>query len=202
LTQATTTLTRADVHKVSEGHAARTLIRLEQDVFPWIGAEPIGELRKAEWEEFDLDAGEWRIPAACMKRSRQDKANGVPHQVPLPTQALEILRDLHPLTVHGRFVFRSVRTGERPMSDNAVLSALRRMGFPKDEMTGHGFLAMACTMLAERLGVDEAVIEAQLAHAVSGALGRAHNRTQFAEQRRSKCKRGWAISTRCARARK
>jgi len=71
------------------------------------------------------------------------------------------------------------------MSDNAVLSALRRMDFPKEEMTGHGFRAMARTMLAERLGVDEAVIEAQLAHTVSGALGRAYNRTQFAEQRRA-----------------
>ena len=276
------------VHKVSEGHAARTLIRLEQDVFPWIGAmsvadikvqlllqtlrriesrgaietahrakqacgqvfryaiatgraetdpssgltdalKPVqvehmpaitdpkrvgqllraiegyegmpatraalqlapllfvrpGELRKAEWSEFDLDAGEWLIPADRMKRSKQDKANGAPHLVPLPPQAVAILRDLHPLTGHGRYVFPSPRTSERPMSDNAVLSALRRMGFPKDEMTGHGFRAMARTMLAERLGVDEAVIEAQLAHAVSGPLGRAYNRTQFAEQRRS-----------------
>lgn len=276
------------VHKVSEGHAARTLIRLEQDVFPWIGSEPIGsltaqallqtlrrieargaietahrakqacgqvfryaiatgradadpsaglsdalkpvqvqhmpaitdpkrvgellraiadyegmpvtraalqlaplvfvrpgELRKAEWAEFDLDAGEWRIPADRMKRTKQEKANGVPHTVPLSSQAVAILLDLHPLTGHSRYVFPSLRTSERPMSDNAVLAALRRMGFPKDEMTGHGFRAMARTMLAERLGVDEAVIEAQLAHAVSGALGRAYNRTQFAEQRRA-----------------
>jgi integrase len=144
-----------------------------------------GELRKAEWAEFDLDAGEWRIPAARMKRTKQEKANGVPHAVPLSSQAVAILRDLHPLTGHSRYVFPSLRTSERPMSDNAVLAALRRMGFPKDEMTGHGFRAMARTMLAERLGVDEAVIEAQLAHAVSGALGRAYNRTQFSEQRRA-----------------
>ena len=87
--------------------------------------------------------------------------------------------------------FPSPRTGERPMSDNGVLSALRRMGFPSDEMTGHGFRAMARTLLAERLNVDEAVIEAQLAHAVKDALGRAYNRTEFLEQRR-KMLQTWA----------
>lgn len=143
-----------------------------------------GELRKAEWSEIDLEAAEWRIPAERMKRNKAGKANGVPHMVPLATQAVEILRDLQPLTGHGRFVFPSPRTGERPMSDNAVLSALRRMGFPKDEMTGHGFRAMARTMLAERLHVPEAVIEAQLAHAVKDSLGRAYNRTEFLAQRR------------------
>jgi len=273
--------------KVSESHAARTLLRLEQDVFPWVGAVPVGEvraqdllqtlrrieargavetahrakqacgqvfryaiatgraeadpsaalrdalkpvtvthmpaitdpkrvgellrairdyegqpttraalqlaplvfvrpgeLRKAEWSEFDLEAGEWRIGSDRMKRTKQEKASGAAHLVPLPRQAVEILRDLHPLTGHGRFLFPGLRTHERPMSDNAVLSALRRMGFPKDEMTGHGFRAMARTLLAERLGVDEAVIEAQLAHAVKDSLGRAYNRTQFADQRR------------------
>ena len=103
--------------------------------------------------------------------------------VPLSTQAVAILRDLQPLTGSGRFVFPSLRTHERPMSDAAVLAALRRMGFPKDEMTGHGVRATARTMLAERLGVDEAVIEAQLAHGVRDSLGRAYNRTQFLAQR-------------------
>jgi integrase len=118
-----------------------------------------------------------------MKRIKQEKLSGAPHVVPLSRQALAIMRDLHPLTGHGRYVFPSPRTGERPMSDNAVLSALRRMGFPSDEMTGHGFRAMARTLLAERLAMDEAVIEAQLAHAVKDALGRAYNRTEFLEQR-------------------
>lgn len=279
----------ATVHavKVSEGHADRTRIRLEQDVFPWLGRKPLasirapelleclrrveargaietahrvkqacgqvfrfglasglcernwaadltdamtpvnvnhraaiidpkragellraiedyrgmpttraalklaplvfvrpGELRKAEWAEFDLDGAMWKIPAERMKRSKDGKANGVPHVVPLARQAVTLLRDLQPLTGHGRYLFPSPRTGERPMSDNAVLSALRRMGFPKDEMTGHGFRAMARTMLAERLHVDEAVIEAQLAHAVKDSLGRAYNRTEFLAQRR------------------
>ena len=142
-----------------------------------------GELRHAEWAEIDLDAGTWTIPSSHMKRSKQAKKNGPPHMVPLSTQAVAILRDLQPLTGSGRFVFPSLRTHERPMSDAAVLAALRRMGFPKDEMTGHGVRATARTMLAERLGVDEAVIEAQLAHGVRDSLGRAYNRTQFLAQR-------------------
>lgn len=144
-----------------------------------------GELRRAEWSEIDLDAGLWTIPGARMKRTIQGKTTGPDHLVPLSRQAVAILRDLQPLTAgRSAFVFPSLRSAHRPMSDNAVLSALRRMGFTKDEMTGHGFRAMARTMLAERLGVDEAVIEAQLAHAVRDSLGRAYNRTEFVEQRR------------------
>lgn len=143
-----------------------------------------GELRKAEWAEFDLDAAEWRIPAARMKRTKQEKLSGAAHVVPLSRQALATLREMQPVTGHGRYLFPSPRTRDRPMSDNGVLSALRRMGFPSDEMTGHGFRAMARTLLAERLNVDEAVIEAQLAHAVKDSLGRAYNRTEFLEQRR------------------
>jgi integrase len=160
-----------------------TITRAALQLAPLVFVRP-GELRKAEWSEFDLDARQWRIPAARMKRTKQEKLSGTAHVVPLSRQAVAVLTDLRPLTSHGRFLFPSPRTGERPMSDNGVLSALRRMGFPKDEMTGHGFRAMARTLLAERLGVDEAVIEAQLAHAVKDALGRAYNRTEFLEQRR------------------
>uniref|UniRef100_UPI0038F6B10F tyrosine-type recombinase/integrase n=1 Tax=Methylibium sp. TaxID=2067992 RepID=UPI0038F6B10F len=92
--------------------------------------------------------------------------------------------DLRPLTGHGRYVFPSLLTGERPMSENTVNVALRRMGFDRETATAHGFRAMARTMAAERLGVDPQVIEAQLAHTVPDALGRAYNRTTFAEQRR------------------
>ncbi len=271
---------------VTEGHATRTMLRLEQDVFPWVGSTPIaevtapklldalrkvekrgaietahrirqacgqvfrygiatgrcdrdpasdlrdalqpvivrhhaaitdpvqvggllravddyqglpttraalklaplvflrpGELRQAEWAEFDLTAGVWTIPATRMKRTKQEKISGAPHVVPLARQALEVLNELHPLTGHGRYVFPSPRTGERPMSDNGVLSALRRMGFGKDEMSGHGFRAMARTLLAERLGIAESIAEAQLAHAVRDSLGRAYNRTEFMAQR-------------------
>lgn len=143
-----------------------------------------GELRKAEWSEFDLDAGMWTIPSARIKRTKQEKLSGAPHLVPLSAQAVAILRDLQPLTGNRLHVFPGLRSPLRPMSDNAVLAALRRMGFPKDEMSGHGFRAIARTLLAERLGVADAVIEAQLAHSVPDALGRAYNRTEFVAQRR------------------
>ncbi|CAH0354082.1 integrase arm-type DNA-binding domain-containing protein [Aquabacterium sp. CECT 9606] len=167
-----------------EAYEGMPVTRAALQLAPLVFVRP-GELRKAEWAEFDLDGAVWRIPSDRMKRSKAQKAMGTPHLVPLSRQAVEILRELQPLTGHGRYVFPSLRTGERPMSDNAVLSALRRMGYPKEEMTGHGFRAMARTMLAERLGIDEAVIEAQLAHSVKDSLGRAYNRTEFVEQRRS-----------------
>jgi integrase len=144
-----------------------------------------GELRQAEWAEFDLDAAMWTIPAARMKRTKQQKLSGAPHLVPLSSQAVAILRNLEPLTGRGRFVFPSPRGATRPMSENGVLSALRRMGYGKEEMSGHGFRAMARTLMAERLNIPEAVIEAQLAHAVKDSLGRAYNRTEFVDQRRS-----------------
>jgi integrase len=105
--------------------------------------------------------------------------------VPLPRQAVEALRELHALTGDGKMVFRGERHHERPMSENTINAALRTMGFPADEVTGHGFRATARTMLAERLGVAETVSEAQLAHSVKDSLGRAYNRTEFAEQRRA-----------------
>lgn len=167
-----------------EAYQGQPVTRAALQLAPLVFVRP-GELRKAKWAEFDLDEAVWRIPSDRMKRSKAQKAMGAPHLVPLSRQAVAVLRELHPLTGHGQYVFPSLRTGERPMSDNAVLSALRRMGYPKEEMTGHGFRAMARTMLAERLGIDEAVIEAQLAHNVKDSLGRAYNRTEFVEQRRN-----------------
>lgn len=143
-----------------------------------------GELRHMEWAELDLDAALLTIPGERMKRSKAEKRNGPPHLVPLAPQATAIFRFLNPLTGHGRYVFPALTTGERCMSENTVRSALRRLGYGNDEMTAHGFRAMARTMIAERLGIADAVIEAQLAHAVPDALGRAYNRTQFLDQRR------------------
>lgn len=143
-----------------------------------------GELRQMEWAWVEFDAAIITVPGTLMKRRRAEKANGRPHLVPLAPQALAILKGLHPLTGHGRYVFPSLLTGERPMSENTVNTALRRMGFNRETATAHGFRAMARTMAAERLGVPSEVIEAQLAHAVDDALGRAYNRTTFAEQRR------------------
>ena len=143
-----------------------------------------GELRKAEWAEFDLDGAVWTVPAARMKGRLKAKQNGPDHVVPLAPQAVAILRDLQPLTGAGTYVFPNPLTPDRPLSDNGVLSALRRMGFGKDEMSGHGFRATARTIAHERLGIAPEVIEAQLAHKVPDALGRAYNRTLFLEQRR------------------
>ena len=143
-----------------------------------------GELRHMEWAWIDVDSAVLTVPGEVMKRTKTDKANGPPHVVPLASKALAILADLRPLTGHGRFVFPSLLTGERCMSENTVRGALRRMGYGNDDMTAHGFRATARTMIAERLGIAPEVIEAQLAHTVADALGRAYNRTQYLDQRR------------------
>ncbi len=143
-----------------------------------------GELRQAEWTEFDLDTAEWNIPAAKMKMKTA-------HLVPLSTQAVEILRELHPLTGHGRHVFPGTRNPKAALSDAALLAALRRMGFDKNTMTTHGFRAMARTILDEVLGFRPDYIEHQLAHAVRDPLGRAYNRTAHLPERR-KMMQAWA----------
>lgn len=145
-----------------------------------------GELRAAEWDEIDFDKAEWNIPIERMKlplKTKQER-KGQSHLVPLPSQAITILQELKPLTGHSKYVFPSHRTPLRPMSDNAVLSALRRMGFAKDEMSGHGFRAMARTILDEILQVRPDFIEHQLAHAVRDPSGRAYNRTAHLAERR------------------
>lgn len=145
-----------------------------------------GNIRAMEWSEVDLDAALWTIPAAKMKRTKAEKLNGRPHLVPLPSQAVAIFKDLQPLTGHGHYVFPSLLTGERCMSENTIRAALRRMGYGNDEMTAHGFRAMARTLMVERLpGIDANVIEAQLAHGKSGPLGMAYDRAEYMEQRRS-----------------
>ena len=143
-----------------------------------------GELRLAEWTEIDLERAEWNIPAARMKMRE-------PHLVPLSRQAIEILSELQPLTGKGRYVFPSARSFQRAMSNNAILAALRRMGYTKDEMTGHGFRAMARTVLDEVLGVRPDFIEHQLAHAVRDPNGRAYNRTAHLAERK-KMMQQWA----------
>lgn len=129
-----------------------------------------GELRSAEWSEIDLDAAQWRIPAEKMKLR-------IEHMVPLSLQAVAILRAVHPVSGHGKYVFPSIRTGERCMSENTVNAALRNMGYSKEVMTAHGFRAMARTIMDEVLGERVDLIEHQLAHAVKDPNGRAYNRT-------------------------
>jgi integrase len=134
-----------------------------------------GELRKARWADIDLDNAEWRYTVT---------KTDTPHIVPLATQAVEILRDLYPLTGTGTYVFPGARSASRPMSDNAILAAMRRMGISKQEMSGHGFRAMARTILDEVLGFRSDFIEHQLAHAVKDPNGRSYNRTAHLAERR------------------
>ena len=157
---------------------------------PMVFVRP-GELRRAEWKEIDFEKAEWRIPAERMKMRVQ-------HIVPLSSQALEILRDLEPLTnrpLEGRpdaprYVFPGGHTRARPMSENAILSALRRMGYPKEEMSGHGFRSMASTLLHEK-GWNHQTIERQLAHAERNAVSAAYNYAEHLPERR-KMMQSWA----------
>ena len=141
-----------------------------------------GNLRMMEWSELDLDEALWKIPSAKMKRSVQEKENGEPHIVPLPKQAVELLRGLIPLSGRGRYVFPGQRDHERPMSDNSVRTALYSLGFG-DEQSWHGFRASARTMMVDQLDLDPLAIEANLAHAVKDANGRSYNRTKYLAKR-------------------
>jgi len=158
------------------------IVRAALQLAPMLFQRP-GELRGAAWTEIDLDAALWTIPAARMKRGKDGKENGDPHLVPLPRQAVAILRGLHGYTGHGVMVFPGERSHERPISENSVRTALITMGYTSESQTWHGFRATARTMLAERLEFDPLVIEAQLAHAVKDANGRAYNRTTYLAQR-------------------
>ena len=134
-----------------------------------------GDLRRAKWADIDLDAAEWRF--------RVSKKGVVDHIVPLATQAVEILTSLHPYTGHQEWCFPGPRNG-RPMSENAVLAAMRALGIHKDTMSGHGFRAMARTCLDEQLGVAPHLVEHQLSHQVLDALGRSYNRTTHLPERK------------------
>ena len=171
-----------ELTRVIRGYQGGPIVRAALQLAPMLFQRP-GELRAAEWAEFDLDAAMWTIPAARMKRSVEGKRNGDPHQVPLPTQAVEILRKLHPLTGHGALVFHGERGHDRPISDNTLRAALLTLGYGPDVQSVHGFRATARTLLAEELNIDPLVIEAQLAHAVKDANGRAYNRTQYMKHR-------------------
>lgn len=150
-----------------------------------------GELRGAAWSEIDLEGALWTIPAHRMKRSKDGKENGDDHLVPLPMQAIELLKPLKALTGHGRLVFPGERDHDRPISDNSVRTALLSLGYNSDVQTWHGFRATARTLLAEKLNFDPNIIEAQLAHAVKDVNGRAYNRTTYLEQR-TKMMQSWA----------
>jgi len=166
-----------------DGYQGTLVTRCALRLAPLVFVRP-GELRQAEWSEFNLDKAEWNIPAEKMKMRQ-------PHLVPLSDQAIAILRELQPLTGHSRYVFPSATSPKRPMSNNAVLAALRRMGYATEEMSGHGFRAMARTVLDEVLHFRPDYIEHQLAHAVRDPNGRAYNRTAHLTERR-KMMAAWA----------
>ncbi len=173
----------AELLRVIDGYTGTFIVKSALQLAPLVFVRP-GELRQAEWEHIDLDAKEWRYLVTKTK---------TPHIVPLSKQAVEILSNPHPLTGNGRFVFPSARTpnGSRAMSDVALLAALRRMGISKDEMTVHGFRALARTVLDEVLGFRPDFIEHQLAHAVKDPNGRAYNRTAHLPERH-KMMQQWA----------
>ena len=134
-----------------------------------------GELRRARWTQFNLEAGTWDFISSKTKQ---------PHVVPLSTQALTILKDLHQVTGRDEYAFPGARSSKRPMSENAVLAALRALGVSKEELVPHAFRAIARTFLHETLGFRPDIVELQLAHNVRDALGRSYNRTTHLPERR------------------
>jgi integrase len=166
-----------------EGYQGGFVVQCALRIAPLVFVRP-GELRHAEWEEISFENAEWNIAAGKMKMKE-------PHLVPLSQQAIEILTELKKLTGASRYVFPSGRSFDRPMSDNAILAALRRMGYEKSEMSGHGFRAMARTILDEVLHIRPDYIEHQLAHAVRDPNGRAYNRTAHLAERK-KMMQTWA----------
>ncbi|QJT09410.1 tyrosine-type recombinase/integrase [Oceanidesulfovibrio marinus] len=165
-----------------DGYSGQLVTKCALRLAPLVFARP-GELRHAEWLEIDFDAAEWRIPAEKMKKRR-------PHIVPLSRQALDILQELHHLTGEGKYLFPSLRTTSRPISENTINAALRRMGFDKSEMTGHGFRSMASTILHEQ-GWPSDVVERQLAHIEGNSVKAAYNYAEHLPERR-RMMQSWA----------
>jgi len=171
----------AEILRAIDGYEGSLIVGCALRLAPLVFVRP-GELRKATWEDIDFDNAEWRYMVT---------KTGTQHIVPLSRQTVEILKEIQPLTGHGHFVFPSARGNGRPMSDNAILAAMRRMGIGKEEMSGHGFRAMARTILDEVLGIRPDFIEHQLAHAVRDPNGRAYNRTAHLPERK-KMMQQWA----------
>jgi integrase len=158
-----------------DGYSGQPITAAALKLAPLVFVRP-GELRGAEWSEFDLEGAEWRIPAARMKMGEQ-------HIVPLSQQAVSVLQQLRILTGRGRYVFPSLLSVERPMSNNTINAALRRLGYASDEQTGQGFRRMASTLLNER-GFPPDVIELQLAHSERNKARAAYNKAKRLTERR------------------
>ena len=180
------TITRPDkigaLLRAIDGYDGTPVAKSALKLAPLVFVRP-GELRHAEWSEIDFDRCEWRIPSEKMKMKQA-------HIVPLSRQSIEVLREIQPITGRGRYVFPSIRTNSRSMSENTILAALRRMGYEKNEMTGHGFRAMASTVLHEQ-GWPSDVIERQLAHSERNSIKAAYNHAQHLPERR-RMMQAWA----------
>ncbi len=159
------------------GFAVRTALQIA----PMLYQRP-ANLRMMEWQELHLDEALWVIPSAKMKRGLEEKLKGEDHTVPLPSQVVELLRNIQPLTGSGKYVFPTPRNDGKPLSDNALRTALYSLDFGKEQSI-HGFRASARTLLVDELGLDVLAIEANLAHQVEDANGRSYNRTQYRKQR-------------------
>ena len=170
-----------DLMRAINAYKGGPIVRTALQLAPLLYQRP-GNLRMMEWAEVDLDAALWTIPSMKMKRTKEEKENGEAHIVPLPVQAVALLRNIQPLTGHGVYVFPGERSHDRPISDNSVRSALYALGFGK-EQSWHGFRASARTMLVDELNLNPLAIEANLAHAVKDSNGRSYNRTQYLKQR-------------------
>jgi integrase len=171
-----------DLLRALHGYVGQPMTAAALKLAPLLFVRP-GNLRAMEWAELDLDAALWRIPAGKMKMRE-------PHTVPLASQAVAILRELEPFTSRGRYVFPSLRSAGSPMSENTVNAALRRLGYDKETMTGHGFRALASTRLNE-MGWRPDVIERQLAHAERNKVRAAYNRAAYMAER-TKMMQAWA----------
>lgn len=175
--------------RAMRGYSGELVTRCLLQLSPLVFQRP-SELRQARWSEFDLVGNAWGTPMWEIPAQRVDaegdtkitRTGWESHLVPLSRQAVGILEALRPLTAHTGLVFKSQRVSEQPLSDGAVRAALRRLGFA-GKMTAHGFRASARTLAAERLRIDERILELQISHKVSDALGRAYNRTQFLDER-------------------
>lgn len=174
-----------------DAYTGTFIVKCALQLAPMLFVRP-GELRHAKWIDVDLDEGVWRLPAEEMKMQQGEKAaqKGQMHSVPLSRQAVTVLKQLHPYTCRSQWVFPG-RASSRVISPNTINSALRTMGWDKDQMTGHGFRATARTMLHEILNFNPDAIEAQLGHRVPDRLGSAYNRTKHLKERR-KMMQAWA----------
>jgi integrase len=157
------------------------IVRVALQLTPIVFQRP-GNLRMMEWSELDLDSATWTIPSAKMKRTKKEKENGEDHVIPLPKQAVALLKSIQPISGRGRYVFPGERKHDKPISDATIRAALYALGFG-EEQKPHGFRATARTMLVDELGLDPQMIEANLAHGSRDKFGRSYNRTQYLAQR-------------------